>query len=433
MKVLQRNFVIIERIGFVFASNAGNIKTFLDGQQFFMNEEPVSRPYSENVDFLISIIKEFKVKSIDFLACNTLNYSNWENYYGILTKETGVVIGASNDKTGNIKYGGDWIMESTSQNIELIYFTQSVEYYSYLLDNIPIWTTTGGWPMGSAISGGYLYVALNTSGRIGKISLTNPYGDNNQVWATTGTSPTYIAISSGYIYVANSGNNTIGKISLTNPSGDNNQVWATTGNFPNGVVISGGYIYVSNRTDNKIGKISLTNPSGDNNQVWATTGTGPQGLEISNGYIYVANSGNNTIGKISLTNPSGDNTQNWATTGTFPAGISISNGYIYVTNFSSNTVGKIDLTNPLSYNNQNWAITGVKPNSVIIDSGFVYVSNSNDNTISRFDLIPPVPPSRFFSMKPLFTDNSRVYYKPGSLASCGVGTVRNSSVRSKKI
>ena len=190
LKVLQRNFVIIERIGFVFASNAGNIKTFLDGQQFFMNEEPVSRPYSENVDFLISIIKEFKVKSIDFLACNTLNYSNWENYYGILTKETGVVIGASNDKTGNIKYGGDWIMESTSQNIELIYFTQSVEYYSYLLDNIPIWTTTGGWPMGSAISGGYLYVALNTSGRIGKISLTNPYGDNNQVWATTGTSPT---------------------------------------------------------------------------------------------------------------------------------------------------------------------------------------------------------------------------------------------------
>lgn len=32
-----------------------------------------------------------------------------------------------------------------------------------------------------------------------------------------------------------------------------------------------------------------------------------------------------------------------------------------------------------------------------------------------------------------FTDNSLVYYKKGSLASCGVGTVRNSSVRYKKI
>jgi hypothetical protein len=32
-----------------------------------------------------------------------------------------------------------------------------------------------------------------------------------------------------------------------------------------------------------------------------------------------------------------------------------------------------------------------------------------------------------------FTDNSLVYYKKGSLASCGVGTVRNSSTRYKKI
>ena len=45
------------------------------------------------------------------------------------------MIGASNDKTGNIKYGGDWIMESTSQDIEAVYFKQSIKYYSHLLDN----------------------------------------------------------------------------------------------------------------------------------------------------------------------------------------------------------------------------------------------------------------------------------------------------------
>jgi hypothetical protein len=33
----------------------------------------------------------------------------------------------------------------------------------------------------------------------------------------------------------------------------------------------------------------------------------------------------------------------------------------------------------------------------------------------------------------MFSDNSRVFYKPGSLASCGVGSVRNSSVKSRKI
>jgi hypothetical protein len=37
--------------------------------------------------------------------------------------------------------------------------------------------------------------------------------------------------------------------------------------------------------------------------------------------------------------------------------------------------------------------------------------------------IPVVKP---FMMKSLFTDNSRVVYKPGSLAPGGVGTVANS-------
>jgi hypothetical protein len=36
-------------------------------------------------------------------------------------------------------------------------------------------------------------------------------------------------------------------------------------------------------------------------------------------------------------------------------------------------------------------------------------------------------------LKSRFTNNAMVFYKPGSLASCGVGTVRNSSAKSSKI
>ena len=36
------------------------------------------------------------------------------------------------------------------------------------------------------------------------------------------------------------------------------------------------------------------------------------------------------------------------------------------------------------------------------------------------------------SMKSLFTDNSKVVYKPGSLAPGGVGTVKNSRMKSVK-
>lgn len=70
-----------------------------------------------------------QVKHIDFLGCNTL--PRWQSYYDELTKK-GIIVGASNNRTGNLRYGGDWTMESTGEDIERIYFTKSIEYYKYL-------------------------------------------------------------------------------------------------------------------------------------------------------------------------------------------------------------------------------------------------------------------------------------------------------------
>ena len=83
------------------------------------------------VTFITSLVKELKLKNIDFLACNTLNDVNWASYYNTLASETGVIVGASNDRTGNIKYGGDWVMESTGQDIEFIYFKQNKKPKTY--------------------------------------------------------------------------------------------------------------------------------------------------------------------------------------------------------------------------------------------------------------------------------------------------------------
>jgi alpha-tubulin suppressor-like RCC1 family protein len=123
LSVLRQTFTTIERIGIAFVINPVNM--FLDNQPF--------DEYS-NLSFIIYIIKEFNVKNIDYLACNTLNYPEWNTYYKQLTTNTNVIVGASSDKTGNVKYGGNWIMESTCQDIEFIYFTKNIEYYRYLLD-----------------------------------------------------------------------------------------------------------------------------------------------------------------------------------------------------------------------------------------------------------------------------------------------------------
>jgi alpha-tubulin suppressor-like RCC1 family protein len=183
--VLQSNFTTLDRIGLAFhGSGSGVSVQFLDNAPFFISPVEAS-PYSENVEFILSVIRQFQVKNIDYLACNTLQYPSWVDYYALLTRETGVIVGASNDQTGNIQYGGDWIMESTSQDIELIYFTESIEYYTYLLLTVADGNTI-------IIQDGIIYgCGDNSVGQLG----TGVVGSSTltPMVNTTGLTPKYIS------------------------------------------------------------------------------------------------------------------------------------------------------------------------------------------------------------------------------------------------
>ena len=60
---------------------------------------------------------------------------------------------------------------------------------------------------------------------------------------------------------------------------------------------------------------------------------------------------------------------------------------------------------------------------------------SNYPISTQFIITPYVPPNRF-SLKQIccsiYSDNARVFYKPHSLPSCGVGTVKNSRHTARK-
>jgi hypothetical protein len=396
-------FSSIERIGIVFTSNLGSINQFLDCKPFFINNE-TSTSYSENVEFIISIIKEFKVKNIDYLACNTLNYSNWTNYYDIITKETGVIVGASNNKTGNIKYGGDWIMESTMQDIEFIYFTKSIQYYSYLLDNSYItWVSDLTTPFCPAISGQYMYVA-NNIGSISKINLANPQIiDENWIPQGSGlNSLTGLVINGQDMYVANTKYNTISKINLANAQ-ITNLTWIPQGsglNNPIALVINGSYMYVSNFGNGTISQINLANAQ---ITTWASGLNGPSGLVINGSYMYVANYGNGTISQINLTTGSIIN-QNWTTGLNTPLGLVIYEGYIYVNEIVQDIISQVSLGNG-SIVNKNWATGLNDPVFSVINNKNMYVTNVCSGTIVRFDL-PETPTSNicFPAGTPINTD-----------------------------
>ena len=111
--VFQDTLPSADRIGFVYEHGS-----------------PLGTWLLQHADLLIAS----GVKQMDFLACDTLSIPTWVALYEQLI-EAGIRVGASNNLTGNIQYGGDWVMESTCEDIEAIYFTKSIEYYKYLLGN----------------------------------------------------------------------------------------------------------------------------------------------------------------------------------------------------------------------------------------------------------------------------------------------------------
>ena len=134
IELLNKYFTNIKRIAFVFHnSNINTLKQFINNKPFFnfYDLEINTTEYSINTQFIIDLANKFNVMNLDYLGCNTLLYDDWNKYFNLLKKNTNAIIGASNDLTGNIKYGGDWILENTNEDIKNIYFINNIVNYQY--------------------------------------------------------------------------------------------------------------------------------------------------------------------------------------------------------------------------------------------------------------------------------------------------------------
>ena len=114
---------------------------FLENETFFSMDNEVIK--NANTQFIIDLLIEYNVVNIDYLACSSLKYDSWKDYFDLIGNETqGVTVGASEDETGNLKYGGNWLMENTGEQIDTIYFNKGLEYYKHLLLSLPYYGMT---------------------------------------------------------------------------------------------------------------------------------------------------------------------------------------------------------------------------------------------------------------------------------------------------
>ena len=400
LAVLRTNFKSIARIGICFESGS-SLKGFLDYKPFFLRRE--QEPYSDNVSLIMGIIKEFGVKNIDYLACDTLGNQAWTNYYGIISG-TGVIVGASNDKTGNIKYGGDWVMESTSQDVELVYWTTGIEYWTYLLGGggsiywselLPnIYTDYN-----ICIHGAYVYVSYWVGRDIIKVNLSNGTVVSPKPWASLGFSPVCMAVKDNYMYVCNWNAKTIAQLNLSDGT-INKADWAILQNdgVPYGLCIQGDWMYVSDYENGNIVQIEISNLT--ITTITTGLGQGLRGLTIYKNNIYVVNDWfPSKLYIINLANPS---TWTSFTTQSLPTSVAVYNDIIYVAyGFAVGNISTYDLSGkPL--NDNFYTPPSGRCFGLALNNNVLYCSITNYSAIQK--IVLPLAPSSS-PIKQIITSN----------------------------
>ena len=129
----NKNITHISRICLIFASSGFRPVNFINNSPLFTSTDS----NDINFNFIINLLNTLQSTHIDFLGCNLLTYSSYKNYFQKLidlSTNKNLLVGASSDRTGNIKYGGDWILENTKENIQEIYFNSNIINYTQLLD-----------------------------------------------------------------------------------------------------------------------------------------------------------------------------------------------------------------------------------------------------------------------------------------------------------
>ena len=197
----------IKRLGLVFHNASLVSKSFFDNELLFTKDDLIQTEptlYSNNVKCIIELLNTYHIKNIDYLACNTLQYEHWNQYYDLIEKTTSAIVSASNDETGNLKYGGNWILENintnTNTNIEKIYFTEAIQNYQYILETSTISKTT---TITQALINSYTFPVTINGGTSSRPVLIT-FGENLTIGSSIGTSG-YFIIGSEYITINGNG------------------------------------------------------------------------------------------------------------------------------------------------------------------------------------------------------------------------------------
>ena len=105
--------------------------------------DPDLKSWSFFIDFIRALYATYHTTVIDLMACALYSNPNWKYVVDNLgskiicdnTNDTvTITIRASNDNTGAVSLGGNWIMETADTDLTTVYFTSEIRNWNYILN-----------------------------------------------------------------------------------------------------------------------------------------------------------------------------------------------------------------------------------------------------------------------------------------------------------
>jgi hypothetical protein len=224
-----------------------------------------------------------------------------------------------------------------------------------------------------------------------------------------------------------------------------NSSWCSGLQSPFGIAVLGNFMYVTNSYYNNVNnqfeayvsRINASNGSIDTLRLIDVRDVAFFDIKIYNNNLYIntAIPGEGFYSKIIKADLNGTIiNDDWASlsASSYVGGTSMTivGDTMYYGDLNNNLIVKIDmLTGTIVDPAFLSSING--PYGIANDGTNLYISEAFTSDILKVSLLPPPVP--IYKRMSLFTDNAMVYYKPGSLAPGGVNTVRNSSIKAKRV
>jgi hypothetical protein len=217
--------VSFSHLGFVF-ENSGIVKLFVSNNSFVSFDESGVIP-NNVTEFIKLLVNTYNINKVDFLACDLLLDNRWRSYFELLQNQSSdknLIVRASNNKSGNLQYGGDWVLETTNEDVTSLYFNELIGEWSYLLDYSVSYSAiltndqldnlyTAGSPAKTALGQDHLLLMRNATYQLTTTTLlkniVSIYCKNNAIAVITDETTNNL-----YVY----GNNVGGELGLGNTS-----------------------------------------------------------------------------------------------------------------------------------------------------------------------------------------------------------------------